>query len=63
MDFLSFIFIERVSQKDTLDKKSRRNITQTFLNKSIQKKQAELAKLVDIYFLKRLKRFKEVELK
>ena len=27
-----------------------------------EKKQAELAKLVDIYFLKRLKRFKEVEL-
>ena len=28
-----------------------------------EKKQADLAKLVDIYFLKRLKRFKEVELK
>ncbi len=28
-----------------------------------EKKQADLAKLVDIYFLKRLKRFKEVEIK
>ena len=28
-----------------------------------EKKQGELAKLIDIYFLKRLKRFKEVELK
>ena len=28
-----------------------------------EKKQADLAKLIDIYFLKRLKRFKEVELK